>query len=787
MTATPDGVIRHDEVDPDRYDLREWNGVKLSYVPRADVPISPTLRLHRDFDTDPDPITSEVLRWRLWNINLEHSETLKRASGTPIVCFNDDLNTSLLTENGDTFIGGPTIQYFIGAADLAVKWTLENRSENPGIHDGDMYMINDPYIASTHQMDTAICAPIFHDGRLFSWAFSAAHQRDLGGGDLGSFGVNATDIYSEPVPWPAVALVRNGELQRDIVALFSRQSRFPELCELQLRAQVAGANAARLRMAELLDEYGPRLVKGIMRRLIRDTSRSVSERLLEIPDGEWSNLTYVNGNGGRALHRVQMNLRKSGDQLIFSNAGTDAQVPGSSNGAYNSFRSTILAAANTLLAWDHLLCPAGVLNHLTFEPVPGTITCARFPTGVSMPFTPLLSVSQAGHLVSGMMLAGPPHLRRRAIAASASSSYQGSTTWGLDADGQPFYGATGDTMAGGFGASPGGDGVDNGGTFWWPRGNSGNAEEWESTIPMLYLYRRSQRDSGGPGEFRGGNGIEYALLGHKAQRFGTQLGGSHPTINTAPGLSGGYPGHQGRWLGALNTPIRSLLRDGHLPDSREALDAAVGGLRDLDNGERFDPGTDGVLVVHRTAGGGFGDPLRRALDSVVRDVLDGAISAESAHFDYGVVLGPDGRGDEHATDAERTARRSQRLARATLPPARETVPLGAAGQRHRITDAVTLVEFDADTVWVCEYCEQVLVDSGSGYRHGAAMWQSTPSEINRDRYPDPRPHLDRDLVLREWYCPGCASLLAIDMCLSDDPPWVDVSLAGLTAGSGFIQ
>src|SRR6202012_2927246 len=110
---------------------------------------------------------------------------------------------------------------------------------------------------------------------LFAWSFSAAHQRDLGGGDVGSFGINASDIYGEPVPWPAIALVRGGEVQQDVVDLFGRQSRFPELCELQLRAQIAGANAVQRRMHELLDEHGPELVKGVMRRLIRDTSRSV--------------------------------------------------------------------------------------------------------------------------------------------------------------------------------------------------------------------------------------------------------------------------------------------------------------------------------------------------------------------------------------------------------------------------------------------------------------------------------------------------------------------------------
>lgn len=774
-TATPDGVIRHDEADPS-IDVTEWDGRGLSYIPVADVPISPSVRLHREFEPDPDPITSEVIRWRLWNMNLEHSETLKRASGTPIVCFNDDLNTSLLTENGDTVIGGPTIQYFIGAADLAVKWTLENRSFNPGIHENDMYLVNDPYIAATHQMDTAICSPIFVDGRLFAWTFSAAHQRDLGGGDVGSFGINASDIYGEPVPWPAIALVRDGELQKDVVDLFGRQSRFPDLCELQLRAQIAGANAVKRRMSELLEEHGPQLVKGVMRRLIRDTSRSVSDRLLQIPDGTWTNVTYVNGSGGRSIHKVVMSLRKRGDQLVFSNAGTDEQLPGGSNGVYNSFRSTALAAANTMLAFDHMLCPAGVLNHLQFAPAAGTITTARFPAGVSMPFVPLLCVSQAGQLVASMLLAGPEELRLRASAMGASSTYQGSTPWGRDRAGKTFFGQTGDMMAGGFGATAYADGVDNGGTYWWPRGNSGNAEEWESTVPMLYLYRRTQPDSGGPGQYRGGNGIEYALLGHKAQTFGTQLSGSHPSVNTAPGLAGGYPGHQGRWLGVGDTPIRALLRAGRLPSTRAEVAETLGGLRDLENGERFDPGLDGVLVVHRTAGGGFGDPLRRDPDAVAKDVLEGAICAEAARRDYAVVLDDHGAVDLAATSVERDMRRKDRLDKANPAPDLAIVPTGEVLAAQRVTDSVDLLDCAAGRIWACSQCSRPLAPAERGYRCGAALWQANPAEVDPDRYPDPGEHVDAELVMREWYCPGCAALLVVDVCLADDPPWQDVVL-----------
>ena len=62
-----------------------------------------------------------------------------------------------------------------------MKWTLENRSENPGIEDGDIFLTNDPWVGATHQSDVAVMAPVFWEGKLFCWVVNTLHQWDLGG------------------------------------------------------------------------------------------------------------------------------------------------------------------------------------------------------------------------------------------------------------------------------------------------------------------------------------------------------------------------------------------------------------------------------------------------------------------------------------------------------------------------------------------------------------------------------------------------------------------------------
>ena len=109
-----------------------FDGVAKPYVPPQELKISDSLTLHRDWETDIDPVTYEVIRHNLWNINEEHGATIQRISGSPVAIYALDLNPSILTEDAEFVYFGPYMQYMSGVTDTQVKWILENRSDNPG-------------------------------------------------------------------------------------------------------------------------------------------------------------------------------------------------------------------------------------------------------------------------------------------------------------------------------------------------------------------------------------------------------------------------------------------------------------------------------------------------------------------------------------------------------------------------------------------------------------------------------------------------------------------------------
>ena len=89
-------------------------GVSNPYVPGSELRYASKLTLHRNYDRDVDPVTFEVIRHALWNINEEHGRTIQRVSGSPVAMYALDLNPTIMTEDAEFVYVGPYMQYMSG-------------------------------------------------------------------------------------------------------------------------------------------------------------------------------------------------------------------------------------------------------------------------------------------------------------------------------------------------------------------------------------------------------------------------------------------------------------------------------------------------------------------------------------------------------------------------------------------------------------------------------------------------------------------------------------------------
>lgn len=641
-----------------------WDGVNESYIPPTPLNIDPAVPLHTAAAEEVDGVDYEVLRHALWNVNDEHGVTIEKVSGSPFASNAHDFNTVILTEDGEYVFFGPHIQYFSGAMDMPIKWTLEKLGASPGIGEGDMFLSNDPWVGSSHQSDVQLTCPVFWEGKIFCWVANALHQYDIGGNTPGSFCADAETVFDEPVPIPPLKMVEADRIRPDLERMYLRHSRQPQLVALDLRAQMAGNIVARNRILGFIERYGPETVKAVMRKIIADGEASFLQRLQLIPDGTWRALGFLEAAlpGDRGVYPVTVNVHKRGDLLTFDNKGSHEAV-GAVNSTFSGWRAGIISILNPFLAYDQLYSTGGMLRHVRFEPEVGTINCPSFPASVTNSQIGNVFGGALANLALGKMMMAAPELRDEAFAPGGGSVFPMSAIGGVDQWGNEFGTGFLDPLGGAVGAFPNRDGVDTGGTFYEPKTLMGNVEQIEQMFPVLYLYRREQPDSGGAGKFRGGNGGVFGVVAHGAETIFHAPSAAGCALPTSLGLAGGHPACTNGFRMLRESDVREQFAARRVPQAIEAFAGHEDLVQPKERG--MTQGVDDVWEVSWCAGGGYGDPLEREPAAVLADVAHGRVTAQVASDVYGVVLSGEGEAaevDAAATEKRREEERQRRLA-----------------------------------------------------------------------------------------------------------------------------
>ena len=435
-----------------------------------------------------------------------------------------------------------------------------------------------------------------------------------------------------------------------------------------------------------------------------------------------------------------------------------------------------------MLCYDMPWSPGALMPLIKFVSEEGTINNALHPAGVSMATVAATMATQhvAAQTIAKMLACSP--LATTEAQANWAPAWQGSTMAGHFADGRPFTAVLLDQSGGG-GGRPWRDGPDTGGLPGTPAMGIANVETYEKEYPILYLYRRQSCDTGGPGSHRGGVGSEAMIMphGNKGPIDLTVLthGASQPE---SQGLYGGYPSSVQVRLMLRDTCVHGRFRDGQMPGTIEALE--VGQAIPLEAKQRTLVHENDVLLISCAGGGGYGDPIMRAPKAVYDDVVAGFCSAEMAAGVYGVVVISSERGeftlDENATENRRATIRQDRLG-------------GRIGSREFVRQsgdvcgsigmALVIVENNTgNRVFCCAECGHSLAPIESDPKSGAVV-RSVPIESVS---PWNRYGLVDEVEIREYACPSCAHLLAVDVRLRDEPTLLDTVLRPMLAAERSI-
>jgi N-methylhydantoinase B len=725
---------------------------------------TPTVASASDYKLRLDPKTFEILRHRLWYINDEGARTISRLSGSPVATEVFDMNTGLMTREGDLVY----IDTFICAQATTltpfVKTLLSDYADNPGIGEDDMFLTNDPYVSVAHQTCVMVAGPVHWKGKLAGWTGASLHVIDVGGSTAGQAQINADSIFAEQPLISPIKLIEGGKFRRDIERVYLRNSRLPHLLALDLRAKVAAAQVVRKRLVETFSEFGFDTVQAAMADVIDYTEKRIRARLRDLPDGVWKHRGYI--EWGDKIYRCCLTMTKKGDELVFDFSETDDQAPAIINCTIHGLIGGVLAAMMVYLCWDIPWSPAGLRRVLQVKSRKGSVFDAAWPAGVSKSTTTAIWEARnlASITIAKMLGASTPH-RDRAMAG-----WQGvkalEELFGRDEAGEPFGGPLLDGMAGGTGALCCADGIDTGGHTSSVRATIANVESYEFRYPILYLYRRQTCDSGGPGMFRGGAGVSMMYVPNGVEEIPTKVlhtfGVEQPE---SPGMFGGHPSCTNQFAILRDSDVLKRFASGEMPTE----------LRDIEGTLEIYPGYKATSMrrsdVYRTVsqgGGGYGDPLDRDPHRVADDVTNGLVSVEWARRAYGVVFDAKGNVDVGETKKVRDAIRQER--RRAAGQAAENVPSVEpwipSSDAVRVSEVVYCERTDGKLQLRCR-CGCVLGHADKSPKMHALMSrlpvqaigpEVNPSSVNGARFE-----------LREFYCPACMTRLEVEISRPDDP------------------
>ena len=635
---------------------------------------------------DVDLVDVEIFSRALQNIVHEMGVVMMRTSGNPVIAEAVDFSTFIADDEGEIVAYGGYIALYSGPARAAVRY-LRSVIPPEEIHPGDAFICNDPYTTgASHPPDIAIVRPLFVGDQLVAWCWAESHMYDVGGMAPGGFAPMAMECYGESIRFPGIKIVDRGRIVDDVRRLLETNVRIPTMVFNDIRCLIAACNVCDERFAELIDRYGI----GTYRRYVEIgkelAEAAMRKRIASLPDGTFEADEYVEHNGHtNDLYRVHCAATVAGDRLTLDFTGSSPQT----NGFVNCSYATTVGAAMTPLLMS--LVPDLPINEGTMRAVeivapPGTVCNVQMPAPSSSGHMEagLRVMKVVERLLADLQAASDDPFVRDHVMATWHDCWPGAVFYAPSETGElaPFLDMNGGS--GGGGAQPVDDGLDCAGSLTQPQNSVPDIEINEFQAPVLYLWRRINAGSGGPGRLRGGQGMDYAWT-----PWYTAGGQEHVFAACwqvpPPGVTGGYPGSASGFTVVPEAMADKQLEAGTIPASLDELGGSPLALDAKHVGISVMPGD--VVGMHSGGGGGVGDPLERDPARVARDVADTAITSAVAQSAYGVVISIDGSVDRAATEERRAAIRNERRGweEAFLPP----VPGEPGGRpaRRRVSPA----------------------------------------------------------------------------------------------------
>ena len=462
-----------------------------------------------------DPVALQVMTGALRAACDEMGAVLIHSAHSPNITERHDCSTALFDAAGELIMQAEHIPVHLGSMPDAVAVIVGEEH-----HEGDLWILNDPYRGGTHLPDITLISPVFEREELLGFAASRAHHADVGGPTPGGMPALSRSLDEEGVVIPPTRA--DDALLSDLAS----RMRNPKQRLADLRAQRAANLTGIRRLRQLAERHGLDLLRRATAEILDYAERRTRAALSAMPDGESTAEEVLEGVGGDIRLKLRATVR--GDSLELAFQGTAEQVEGNLNCPLSVTKAACSYAVRVVCDPD---APpsAGAWRPVTVTAPEGSLLHARPPAAVVG--GNVETSSRVADLVFDALAAFAP------VGADGQGTMNNLTLSGED---WTYY----ETIGGGQGACPDADGPS---AEHVAMSNTLNTpiEALETDFPVLVRELSVRRGTGGAGRHRGGEGIARELEALEPMRF-TLIGERRE--HAPQGRDGGGPGATGRDL-----------------------------------------------------------------------------------------------------------------------------------------------------------------------------------------------------------------------------------------------
>ncbi|MDH5401466.1 MAG: hydantoinase B/oxoprolinase family protein [Candidatus Heimdallarchaeota archaeon] len=443
-----------------------------------------------------DPISLTVLQRRLESVADEMSLVLKKTAYSPNIKERADFSCAIFDKSGDMVAQAEAIPVHLGSMPFVAKPII---SKFQNWKEGDAVITNSPRseYGGTHLPDITLVAPVFHKGEFTHVIANRAHHADVGGMTPGSLPANSTEIFQEGLIIPPVFLYKNGVENSDIMNIILENVRTPEERLGDLRAQYSSLMLGVRRMKKLMDDNPNWNIQLMQAHLQKQAEEGTRNKIATLPIKKVEYTDYLDNDGINLdepvkIH-VSIEVTSEGDLVIDFN-GSDNERKGNCNAPLSVTTSACYYLLRLLTGRD---VPS---NSGCYKPVKIIAPEASVINPTRNSATSSANTETSSRIVDVLMGA----MKQIIPWPSASQGTMNNLLIGGIHKGKPW--SIYETIGGGTGAGPDGAGTS---AIQSHMTNTENTpiEALELSYPLRVREYSIRRNSGGKGEFNGGDGI----------------------------------------------------------------------------------------------------------------------------------------------------------------------------------------------------------------------------------------------------------------------------------------